>query len=140
MPNIKRSIIFGYLLLISVLYMLLAGCASIPKPDPVLISKYTLPVSMDEQETLIYVIRQENFVGAAQGLWVAYNDKFIADLSSGSYTYFKTKADLNTVNLRQMKTPVFFKNVDFRPGETVFLFFEYRQFYQWTNTFKVFNF
>lgn len=118
------QLIFGFVL-ISILSLFFQGCASIPKADPVLVSKYTLPVSIDKQETLIYVIRQENFVGAAQGLWVACNDKYIADLSSGSYTYFKMKADINTVNLRQMKTPVFFKNVDFRPGETVFLYFEY---------------
>ncbi len=131
MPSIKRSLFFGTLLVFLGLYGLLTGCASIPKPDPVLVSKYTSPVSLDEQETLVFVIRQETILGAAQGLWVACNDKYVADLSSGSYTYFKTKADINTINLRQMKTPVFFKNVDFRPGETVFLYFEYAKgFYE----------
>ena len=71
------------------------------------------------------MIRQDTVLGAAQGLWVACNDRYIADLSAGSYTYFKTKADINTINLRQMQIPIFFKNVDFRPGETVFLFLEY---------------
>ena len=52
-------------------------------------------------------------------------------MSAGSYTYFKTKADINTINLRQMQIPIFFKNVDFRPGETVFLFLEYAKgFYE----------
>jgi len=96
------------------------NCSSIPKADPTLVGQYKSPISIGEQETLIFVIRQDTVLGAAQGLWVACNDRYIADLSAGSYTYFKTKADINTINLRQMQIPIFFKNVDFCPGEKVF--------------------
>jgi hypothetical protein len=132
MSKIRVHLRFVFIcIFISVSFQLIVGCVSIPKADPVLVSQYKAPIDIGEQETLIFVIRQDIFRGSAQGLWVACNDRYIADLSAGSYTYFKTRADINTVNLRQMQVPIFFRSVDFRPGETVFFYLEYgKGFYE----------
>lgn len=120
--------LYVHIFLIIISYFFIIGCASsIPKADPVLISQYKPPLEINNQETLIFVIRQDTGYGAAYGLWVACNDRYIAELYAGSYTFFKTKAELNTINLRQMKMLISSQKVDFRPGETVFLFFNYNQ-------------
>jgi hypothetical protein len=114
---------FVWLLAIGML-MLLIGCAATPKVDPKLISQYQAPVPIGEEETLIYVIRQNTMLGAAQHLWVACNDRYYANLMAGQYCCFKVPAGVNTVNMRQMQVPFGFYRVDFRPEETVFLYFE----------------
>ena len=115
------------LLFLSVLLVLgfvMTGCASSPKVKPKLVEQYQQPVAVDENETLVYVIRQSAFAGSAQQVWVGCNDEFKAQIASGTYCFFKVPADINTINLRQMQIPFGFFQVDFRPGETVFLFFE----------------
>ena len=110
---------------IALVIIIVSGCASIPKINPELVKNYQAPVNIGKEETLIYVIRQNTFVGAAQHLWVGCNDQYVANLGAGNYCYFKVPADLNTINLRQMQIPLCFYRVDFRPSETVFLYFEY---------------
>ncbi len=111
-------------LLAAGILLLLIGCATTPKVNPELVSQYQAPVSLGEEETLIYVIRQNTILGAAQQLWVACNDRYYANLMAGQYHCFKVPAGVNTVNLRQMQIPFGFYRVDFRPKETVFLYFE----------------
>ena len=121
--NTNKFLFFAFVITI------LAGCASLPKADQSLINKYKTPVSVGEQETLIYVIRQDATTSALYPIWVSNNDKFVAELSRGSFVYFKVKAGINTVSLRQIGTPLGFMNVDMRTGETVFLFIDIKNGY-----------
>ncbi len=121
----QKNVRIFILAIIALLILIFSGCASTPKINPELVKKYQSPVSIGEKETLIYVIRQNTFVGAAQHLWVGCNDQYIAELGAGEYCYFKVPAALNTINLRQMQIPLAFYRVDFRPSEIIFLYFEY---------------
>ena len=110
----------------------MAGCASSVKVNPKLVEQYQPAVSVGDQETLIYIIRQNAFAGSAQQLWVACNENYIAQIHAGDYCYFKAPAGLNTINLRQMQIPFGFYRVDNRPGETVFLYFELKKYWKLT--------
>ena len=117
--NTLKLIIFTFVISI------LTSCASLPKADLSLISKYKSPVSVGEQDTLIYVIRQSTMKGAIYSVWVANNENYVAELSSGQYAYFKVKSGINTVSVKMAGMTFSFKNVDVRPGETVFLFIDF---------------
>jgi len=103
-------------------FVLLSGCK--PTVDLKLVQQYQPPVNIEEDETLIYVIRKDTSMGMMQHLWVVSNDEYIANLDAGTYCYFKVPATVNTISLRQMRQNFAYQQVDFRPGETVFYYFD----------------
>ncbi len=103
----------------------LTGCATTYKADPKLVAKYQAPPPPAADQTHVYVVRGSNFQGGARGLWVAVNDKVVADLPNGSHVLLKLPAGINTVHGVQGTAGVGFCAVDNRPGETVFLQFDY---------------
>ena len=109
--------------LLIVCLVILTACASTPTVDQQLVKQYTPPVTLDEDEALVYVIRQNAFLGAARGLYVALNDQIIANIRSGEYCFFKVKGDINTINLEQT-VPFNYFGIDNRPGEAIYLYFE----------------
>jgi hypothetical protein len=114
----------SYLLPLLILYLVvLSACASTPTVDQQLVKQYTLPVALGEDETLVYVIRQNAFLGAARGLYVALNDRIVANVRTGQYCFFKVTDDINTINLEQT-VPFGYYRIDHRPGEVVYLYFE----------------
>jgi hypothetical protein len=75
-------------------------------------------------ETLIYVIRQKTMLGAGMWLYVGLDDKIVADLSQGTYACLKVKDGIHTVCVEQ-NNPLNWVRVDRRPGQIVFLYFQY---------------
>ena len=63
-----------------------SGCSGKMSINKDLVKNYKQPISVASNETLVYVIRESAFAGGGRGLWVAHNDKVIADLGSGEYT------------------------------------------------------
>ena len=101
------------------------GCGGLPKASVSQIEQFRPVVTPGPNETLIYLFRQSTMVGAAMTVSAGYNEKLLAKLSSGSYCYFLTPADLVTVHILQANMPVAYCRVDNRPNETVYLYYEY---------------
>ena len=106
---------------------LLSACATTYKADPSLVSKFKPDSTPQADQTYVYVIRGSNFQGAARGLWIANNDKVVADLSNGSHTLLKLESGLNTVHLVQGLAGFGFTPVDNQSGKTVYLAVDYTQ-------------
>jgi hypothetical protein len=112
------------LVLAALAALLLAGCASGPKSSPELAAKFAPAMEIADDETLVYVIRQKTMVGAGMWLYVGLDDKIVADLGQGTYTYFKVQDGIHTVCVEQ-NDPLNWVRVDRRPGQIVFLYFQY---------------
>ena len=124
MLNVRS--ILALLSFVSLLPAFLTGCATTPQvADQALIGKYVPPAPPAADETYVYAIRGSAFRGGGRGVWVANNDKVVASLSNGSHALVKIKSGLNDVHLTQGSAGFGFTTVDNRPGETVFLFFDY---------------
>ncbi len=103
----------------------LVGCGATQyKVDPELVGKFQ-DKEVPEGKTGVYVIRGSNFYGGARGLWVAMNDKVVADLPNGSHVYLELDSQLNTLHFVQGLAGFGYLNLDNRDGETVFAKFEY---------------
>lgn len=116
-----NSNIWSILLLFCV--FALSGCGSKLTVNNELNKQFSSPVNISEDESLVYVIRQSSMLGAARGLYVALDDKIVGNVNSGTYCYFRTKNDINTVNLEQV-VPFGYTRIDNRKGEEIFLYFE----------------
>jgi len=103
---------------------LFTGCGAI-SIDKNLVKQYKKPIKINSNETLVYVIRESSFAGAARGLWVAHNNNVIGDIGSGEYTYFKVKKGINTINTVQAKTGLAYYAIDEVSKEPLFLKFSY---------------
>lgn len=83
-------------------------------------------VSGGDQETMLYLIRERKFVGGARGVWVAANDKVVADLDSGTHVLLGLKPGLNTINIVQGKAGFAYTTIDHRAGDTAYLVMDYK--------------
>ena len=79
----------------------------------------TAPPATDE--TLIYVIREGRFIGAANGYWIAINDQTVARVRNKKHAVIRSKAGLLTLNLANSGVSVAAIALDDRHGETVYL-------------------
>ncbi|QFR48599.1 hypothetical protein FJR48_02195 [Sulfurimonas lithotrophica] len=94
------------LIIVFITSLLFSGCTM--KQDNLevnynAVKNYRLPVEVTDNETLVYVIRDKAFTGSAWSVWIGLNDKIIASLDAGEYTYFKVKDGINTINTVLMK-------------------------------------
>ena len=80
-----------------------------------------------EGDTQIYVFRTKSMMGAIRSVSVGVNDRLVAKLESSSYCMFKEKAGPITVNISQLKGIGSSIAVDQRPGELVFLSYDYKR-------------
>tara|TARA_R110002167_G_scaffold289738_1_gene494815 strand:+ start:155 stop:1150 length:996 start_codon:yes stop_codon:yes gene_type:complete len=112
------------LCLISLVVTFLAGCATSYKVEPSLIKNFQAK-DVPEDKTGVYVIRGSNFKGGGRGLWVAINDKVVADLPNGSHVYLELDAGMNTLHFVQNLAGFGYLNLDDRDGEMVFAKFDY---------------
>lgn len=85
------------------------------------------PLPVVEGDTEIYVFRQKSMVGAVMKVSVGVNDRLVAQLKSSTYCTFKEKAGYVTVKLLQASMPIASINLDNRPGETVYLNYDYKR-------------
>lgn len=79
-----------------------------------------------DANTTVYLIRESKFVGGARGVWVALNDKVVADLDSGTHVMLKLKPGLNTLNAVQAKAGFAYATIDNRGGQTAYLLMDYK--------------
>jgi hypothetical protein len=111
--------------LIALVVTLLAGCGAMKyKVEPSLIEGFQTK-DVPKDKTGVYVIRGSNFYGGARGLWVAINDKVVADLPNSSHVYLELDAELNTLHFVQALAGFGYLNLDNRAGETIFAKFDY---------------
>jgi len=110
----KKRNLFSVLVFILSL-ILLSGCAGKLTADKKLIEQYTPPVALEKNEKLVYVIRQNTIVGAANVVNVALNDKIITKINVGEYCYFKVDDGINTLNLEQI-VPFYYYRLENTPG------------------------
>ncbi len=109
-----------------VLILGLSGCGAITSPNLDLVKQYKQPVQVEENETLVYVIRESAFAGGARGLWIGHNKHIVGDIGSGEYVYFKVPKGINTINAVQAKTGFGYYAVDATESkEPVFIKYEY---------------
>lgn len=111
--------------LITLFVMLFTGCSATKyQVDPKLVEKFQ-EKKVAEDKVGVYVIRGSNFQGGARGLWVAMNDKVVADLSNSSHVYLEVDSDINTLHFVQSLAGTGYLALDGRAGETVFAKFDY---------------
>ncbi len=73
------------------------------------------------EPTVVYVIRESKFFGGGRDIWMAVNDKVVADVSNGTHVKLTLQPGLNTLNGVQAKAGFAYTTVDNRGGETVYL-------------------
>ena len=78
-------------------------------------------LSPSADETLIYVLREGRFMGAAAKLWIAVNDQTIARVKNKGYAAVRVPAGMVTLNLASQGLVLGSIAVDDRSGETVYL-------------------
>ena len=118
------NIYFLRLVSVTILCIILGGCATAYKVDQNLIKDFQEPeVSADK--TGIYVIRGSALWGGARGLWVAVNEYVVADLSNSSHVYLELDAGLNSLHFVQGLAGYGYLAVDNKPGETIYAKFGY---------------
>lgn len=100
------------------------GCATNYKTDMNLIKNFKEP-SVPADKTGVYVIRGNNFTGAARGLWVAVDDAVVADLSNSSHVYLELDGGLNSLHFVQGTAGFGYQAIDNKPGEVVYAKFGY---------------
>ncbi len=118
----KKSNVFLVVILFLCL-VTISGCAGKLTANKKLIKQFEPAFVPEKNESLVYVIRKNQTVGATRGLFVALNDKIISNIHTGDYCYFKIDNGINTVNLEQ-SLPFHFFRLDNRAGEIIFLYFE----------------
>jgi len=72
-------------------------------------------------ETLIYVIREGRFIGAANGYWIGLNNETVARVRNKKHAIIRAKAGILTLNLANFGVSVAAAAIDDRHGETVYL-------------------
>jgi len=122
MIKIKIRNIFSLFILIISL-AILYGCAGKLTVDKKLIEQFQPAFIPEKNETLVYVIRKSQIIGATRGLYVGLNDQIISNIHSGEFCYFKMNNGINTINLEQ-QLPFHYYRIDNRPGEIIYLYFE----------------
>lgn len=122
--NIKKIKLTTFLIITSI--GLFSGCSTI-SINKNLVKNYKNPVSISNSETLIYIIRESAFIGGGRGLWVAHNDKVIADLGSGEYTYFKVKKGIHTINVVQARKGSGYMSIDRTYKKPLFFKYNYTE-------------
>ncbi|MEE4241223.1 MAG: hypothetical protein V2I36_07140 [Desulfopila sp.] len=104
--------------------LVLSGCgASKLTADLELNKNFVPPRKTEENESIVYVIRQSTMLGAARGLYVGLNENLICNIGSGRYCHFIIDDSVNTLNLEQT-VPFGYTRLDGRKGESIFLYFE----------------
>jgi hypothetical protein len=104
--------------------LVVLGCASAPAADPLLMEKFVPALTVSEGETLVYVLRQKTYAGSALPLYVGVDDKIVADLDMGTYTFFKLPRGIHTVSAEQ-SVPLSWIRLDNRDEDVIFIYFKY---------------
>jgi hypothetical protein len=112
-----RRRVLGMLLLAVLLP--LAGCAG----DTYLMKElpYAAPTPPTQDQTLIYVLREDSAVGAARKLAIIDNDTVVAVLTTGTFSHFTVPSGEHEIVGYVSPSPVMHYRVTPAPGQTVYL-------------------
>jgi len=111
--------------LVAAALLLVSGCSTTYKVDQDLVKQFKPTSNPTAEQTFVYVIRGSSAVGGMRGMWIAANDKVVADLSSGTHALLKLDAGINSIHAVQALAGFGYIAVDNKPGETVFLRINY---------------
>jgi hypothetical protein len=87
--------------------------------------------SLDETENTVtdemtvYFIRDSVSYGSLRRIWATCNENAIASISSGGHCVFTVKTGPNIINVVQERTPAGFYLLTYRPGEKIYLLYDY---------------
>jgi hypothetical protein len=99
---------------------LLGGCGG----DTFLMKEvpYAMPKPPGQNETLIYVLREDSGYGGARKLAIIDNDTVVAVLTPGTFSYFAVPSGEHEIVGYISPSPMMHYRVTPAPGKTIYLF------------------
>lgn len=97
---------------------LLSGCAN---PYKATVLPYSIPASPNNDETLIYVFREDSVYASGRKLGIICNDTIMAVLSPATFSHFIVKSGENEIVGYIAPSPIMHYRVQDRPGQVVYL-------------------
>lgn len=114
-----------YVLILLFFGIFFTGCSQKTSTDQTLVKKFKEEKQLaNKDETLVYVIRKNQMVGAARLTDLGCNDLKYS-LTTGSYAVCRFNNNINTVSLAFEKYPIKYNKIDNRLGETIFLYYDF---------------
>ena len=90
-------------------------------------AKFQKPTPPTERETLVYLFREDTIVGGALGLTYVADNRVVAHLDFGSFTYVKLPSnkfhEIVAVWNEAFDDPKYHYRLETSPGETVYIMF-----------------
>lgn len=83
--------------------------------------EFQQPHTPAENETSIYVLREDTAFGAARKFAIVCNDTVMGVLTSGTFCHFNVESGENEI-VAYMTGPIMHYRVQDRPGQTVYLY------------------
>lgn len=106
--------------------LLIFGCANqtfTVKPE--LVASFEARGNPTESETHVYIIRGSQAQGGGRSVLIGVNDSIYGALGNKTHSFLKLKSGINTISLVQSGSAFSYIPLDFRSGETVFIYMDY---------------
>ena len=98
----------------------LAGCAG--NPYQYREATYAAPSAPGPNQTLVYVLRENSFIGGGRKFAIVADDTVMAVLTPGTYSYFTLPSEQHQIVALISRSPLMNYALDKRPGSTVYLY------------------
>lgn len=98
----------------------LAGCAS--NPYQYREASFVPPGAPGPDQTLVYVLRENSFIGGGRKFAIVADDTVMAVLTPGSYAYFTVPSEPHQIVALMSRSRLMNFPLDRRPGSTVCLY------------------
>ena len=108
------------ILLAPLIGLLLTGCSG----NSYLMKQvsYSEPAKPGQDETLVYILRENSFFGGGRKFAIIANDTVVGVLMPKDFTYFKLQSGENEIVAYMSPSPLMHYRVQGRAGESVFLY------------------
>lgn len=113
--KVRIRIICSYIFVL----LLISGCAN---PYKVRQIPFSEPTSPKSDETLIYVFRENSFLGSARKFAIICNDTVMGVLTPGTFCTFKVRSGENEIVAYMSPSPLMHYRVQNQSEKTVYLF------------------
>lgn len=98
----------------------LAGCAN--NPYQYREAPFVAPTAPGPNQTLVYVFRENSFIGGGRKFAIVADDTVMAVLTPGTYGYFTLPSEQHQIVALVSRSPMMNFPLDKRPGSTVYLY------------------
>lgn len=98
----------------------LVGCAG--NPYQYREAPYVAPTAPGPNQTLVYVLRENSFIGGGRKFAIVADDTVMAVLTPGTYSYFALPSEQHQIVALISHSPLMNYALDKRPGSTVYLY------------------